>query len=765
MKQFVVTAAALLGVQTAVLAVVPQDSLKAIDLQEIQVVSTRATVKTPIAFTNVGKQELQTQNQGKDIPFLLSLTPSVIATSDAGAGIGYTGIRVRGTDPTRINITANGIPLNDAESHSVFWVNMPDFASSIKDIQVQRGAGTSTNGAGAFGASINLQTSELNPQAYAEVSGSAGSFGTHKETVKVGTGLLSGRWTLDARLSNIQTDGYIDRASASLQGFYLQGGYYADNTAVKLVVFGGKERTYHAWNYASKAAIELYGRRHNPCGFMFYEDKAGQRHRPDIDYDYALEEAAELMKNGAQAKYYDGQTDNYAQTHFQFLVDHRFDNRWKLNAGLHYTLGEGYYQEYKRLRKPKEYRLTTFNVDGKEVKKVDLVRKKSMDNGFGGAVFALNYRHNALDLVLGGGLNRYTGHHFGQVVWMENYVGRLEPDHEYYRNKATKDDGNLYLKGTIDLTDELSAYADLQYRSIRYRIHGDNDKWDFTADKMQTLGVDEKFGFFNPKAGLLWQPTQEQRLYGSVSIAHKEPTRNNYTDGKFNIRPKAERLTDFELGYSYQGSRWMAGANFYYMHYKDQLVLTGETNEIGEPLAVNVPKSHRMGVELMAAYRLPFGLEWDANATLSRNRIHSFTEMMYDGDGENPVAIEHRNTRIAYSPDLMFNNRLVYRHGGWEAALYTKYVGKQYLSNLGLEAHALDAYFVNDLSLAYTFKCRGLKSCTVGCTVYNLLNEQYESNGYAGSYYLDAATKERLNWAGYAVQAGTHFMAHATLRF
>ena len=720
------------------------DTLRVIDLQEVEVVSTRATKTTPVAYTNIGKEELKERNVGQDLPYLLSMTPSALTTSDAGAGIGYTTIRVRGTDGTRINVTANGIPVNDAESHNVFWVNLPDFASSVKDMQVQRGAGTSTNGAGAFGASINMQTGELAMEPYAEFNGSYGSFNTHKETFKVGTGLIKDHWTFDLRLSDIGTDGYIDRASVGLNSYYLQGAYYADNTSIKFIAFAGREKTYHAWNYASKEEMELYGRKYNSCGYM-YTAEDGTMH------------------------FYDDQTDNYTQKNYQLLFNHTFTPQWNLNIGLHYTKGDGYYQEYKTNRKLVEYALQPFQWGDEWVKKSDLVRKKAMDNGFGGGIFSVNYRNNRLNASLGGGLNHYDGHHFGRVLWVKNYQGEVSPDHEYYRNKGTKTDGNIYLKADYGLTDKLNVYADMQYRHIDYRIKGTNDKWNSLTDEgLQQLDIDERFDFFNPKVGLSWQINRNSRLFGSFSVAHKEPTRNNYTDGKLFDHPKSERLMDYELGYTYANSWLNLGANLYYMDYKDQLVLTGELNEIGEPLAANMPDSYRMGVELMAGIRTNLGLSWDINATWSRNRIQNFTETLYENEDVSGAhwEINHGDTPIAFSPDFLVNNTLSYRWKSWEASLQSQYVSKQYLNNACQEDQTLDAYFVSNLRLAYTFKLPFTKEITAGLTVFNLFNEEYENNGYAGSgFYYDGGEKVRYNYAGYAAQAGTNVLGHLTIRF
>ena len=715
------------------------DSLQT-NLQEVEITATRATEQTPIAHTNISKEQLSKMNTGIDFPYLVATTPSVVTTSDAGTGIGYTSLRIRGTDGTRINVTANGIPINDAESHNVFWVNMPDIASSVKDIQIQRGAGTSTNGAGSFGASINLKTDKFNTHPYANLSGSYGSFNTYKTTIGAGTGILHDHWALDMRLSSIGSDGYIERASTKLQSFYLQGAYYGENTSIRLIAFGGTEQTYHAWNYASKEEMELYGRRYNSCGYMF-TDSTGTAH------------------------YYDGQTDNYTQLNTQLLIDHSFTEELKLNIGLHYTKGDGYYQEYKSNRKFKEYALPTYFADNKEIKKSDLIRKKAMDNHFGGAVFAVTYKNDKVTAIAGGGANRYYGDHFGQVLWVKNYIGDLLPDHEYYRNNGTKDDINIYLRSDYRPIDCINIYADLQYRHIGYRINGDNDKWNDATDSNQQLAIKEYFNFFNPKAGVSWLLNSNNRLYASVGMAHKEPTRNNYTDGKLHEHPTAERLIDYELGYTFNSKRFYAGANIYFMDYKDQLVLTGELNEIGEPLAANIPDSYRAGIELTAGVKLACGFGWNANATFSHNRIKNFTEVLYDDNTYEKWEIHHSDTPLAFSPAIIANNSFSYEWRGLEAELQSQYVGKQYMSNYGIESHTLDAYFVTNLRLAYSFKFKGVKKITVGATIYNLFNEEYENNGYAGSgYYTDSeGNRHRYDYAGYAAQAGINAIGHINI--
>lgn len=723
-----------------------KDSLKVVELQGVEVMSTRATSTTPVAFTNVSKKEIEQVNYGQDLPYIIGMTPSAITTSDAGAGIGYTTIRLRGTDATRINVTANGIPVNDAESHSVFWVNMGDFASSVKDIQIQRGAGTSTNGAGAFGASINMLTGETSSKPYAEFNGSYGSFFTNKETLKAGTGLLNDHWSFDARLSHIGSHGYIDRGRTSLDSYYLQGTYYAGSTSLKLINFTGEEQTYHAWNYASKDEMSQYGRRYNSCGYMF-TDESGKVH------------------------YYDNQTDNYTQKNWQLLLNHAFCNQWKLNVGLHYTKGDGYYQEYKAKRTLSEYGLKPFEHNGETVEKSDLVRKKSMDNWFGGAVASINYTTSRINASIGGGYNHYDGDHFGNVIWVKNYMNDNTPDHRYYDNNAKKNDVNVYGKLNYQITDRLNAYGDLQFRHINYRINGLNDKYDWTGQGgMQMLDIDEKFDFLNPKAGLNWRFLNDMRLYASFSMSHKEPTRNNYTDGKFNEHPKSERLLDYEAGYEYVGKVFHGGVNFYYMDYDNQLVLTGELNEIGEALAANVSQSYRCGVELQAGIKLDCGFSWNANATFSRNRIKNFQETLYEEENnwQDQWVINHKSSRIAFSPDVIFNNVFGYAYKGLNASLSSQYVSRQYMNNANQRDLTIDPYFVSNLNVDYTFAFKKyLKSMTIGLTVYNLFNEKYENNGYAGGgfYYDDNHEKVRYGYCGYAAQAGTNLLAHISLKF
>ena len=677
------------------------DTVPTIALSEVEVLGTRASENTPVAFTTVTGKQLAAENHSLDIPFLLTMTPSVITTSDAGAGVGYTSMRVRGTDATRINITVNDIPLNDSESHSVFWVNTPDFASSVRDIQVQRGVGTSTNGSGAFGASVNMRTQGFSRDAFAEVSGSYGSFNTNKETLRVGSGLLGDHWSVEARLSHIGSDGYRDRASSELVSYYGQVGYFGGGTSLRFITFGGKEDTYHAWDGISRDDLKE-NRTYNPNG--------------------------EIKHDGKVTGFYKDQKDIYRQTHYQLIWNQTFNPLWKLNVALHYTDGYGYYQEYKNARTLKEYGLEPVVTPEGTSKKASLVRKKCLDSGFGGGVFSLQYTGERLAATLGGGINRYTNDHYGQVIWVENYTSPLAPDHEY------------------------------------------------SPERLQVLDVDEPFDFFNPKAGLNWQMNEHNRFYASFAVAQKEPTRNNYNDGPLVKHPTSEKLYDWEVGYELRSGRFSAGANFYYMKYKDQLVLNGKINEIGELMAENVPDSYRMGVELMAGYRFTDWLRWDVNATLSRNRIKDYVGYVSDYDADSwddmwtQTEIHAGDKTIAFSPSVTVGSLLALDYKGFTASLQSQYVSRQYLDNFERKEDSLDPYFVNNLDLAYTFKLPHVRSITAGLTIYNLFDEKYETNGYSQTCALYPGGSKESKYTLYSdprfyPMAGINLLGHVTFRF
>lgn len=716
-----------------------KDSMRIVKLEGVEVVSTRASAKTPVAFTNISKKDIKKQNIGKDIPFLISTTPSILTTSDAGAGIGYSKIRIRGTDATRINVTTNGIPMNDAESHELYWVNTPDLASSLEDIQVQRGVGTSTNGAGAFGASINMRTQAIFPQKYAEVSGSYGSFNSHKETFRLGTGLINDKWAFDARISNIQSDGYRDRASSDLKSYFLQGGYFGEKTSVKLITFGGKEETYHAWDGISKDMLKS-NRRYNPNGEI--EDSKGN-----------------------VIGFYDNQIDHYVQKNYHLLINQYLSNTWNLNVGFHYTDGDGYYEEYKNKRSLKEYGLQPFEHNGETVKKSDLIRKKFTESRFGGGIFSFNHKGEKLQASLGGGLNYYKNDHFGKVLWVKNYIGDIMPDNHYYDNTGRKTDGNIYAKASFEVTDGLSLFADAQFRHLRYRLSGLSDKWNWTSnpEQLQSLSFDEKFNFFNPKLGLSWQINSYHSTYASFSVAQKEPTRSNYTDALFTQKPNAEKLYDYELGYTFNNPCFNAGVNLYYMDYKDQLVLNGKVNEIGRAISENVDKSYRMGIEISLGAQFTKWLRWDINGTWSKNRIKDYVAYFSDSNYKQHT-LNWGDTPISFSPSFMGNSIISANYKGFNASFQTQYSTRQYLDNLGLKDNSLDPFIVNHIHLSYDFKLPYIKQATVGASVYNLFNLKYETNGYSQTS-IDTEGQILSHDPRFYPMAGTNVLAHITLSF
>ena len=718
-----------------------QDSIVT-NLNGVEIIANRATNKTPIAFTNLSKKDITKVNDGRDITFMIQNTPGVVVSGDAGPGIGYSSIHVRGTDPSRVNITANGVPINDSESSVVWWVNMPDLSSSLRNIQIQRGVGTSTNGAGAFGASINMLTDYPSSTPAAELTTGLGSFGTNRQTVKVSSGLFGDHWSLDARLSHIGSDGYIERASSRLWGYSAQLAYIANATSLRLLAFGGKERTYMAWDYASKEEMEKYGRRYNPCGK--YTDSNGN------------------------TAYYPDQYDNFTQHHFQLIMNHSFSNQLRLNVTGHYTIDDGYYNQYKTNRTLAEYGLKPFiDSDGNKVKKSDLIRYKFNQNDFGGALINLNYTSSNINIIGGGALNWFFGDHFGQIAWVRNYIGPIDPLQKYYSNQGRKFDGNIFLRSDYSFNNSLSGYLDLQYRNINYSIRGISDNYDWNTESGARLDVMRTYHFFNPKAGLNYS-ANGHRLYASVSVAHKEPVRSNFTDADPKHYPNAERLIDYEAGWSLETKPLSLGIGLYYMDYKDQLVLTGQLSDTGNPLSVNVPNSYRAGIELSGAYRPTNCFEWSANATLSKNRIKNFVEYVYEDEWTNPIKIDCGDTPISFSPAVIFNNIFNFNMKGFDASFVTRYISDQYMNNAASESAKLDAYCVSDLSLGYSFnRIQGMKSLRLSATIYNIFNEKYCNNGYAGAGYTIGkdSKPEIYRYAGFSAQATTNVMTSITMTF
>ncbi len=696
---------------------------------EIMVSASLAKNKTPMAYNNLSEDEIARQNMGQDIPYLLQLTPSFVATSDAGAGIGYTNFRIRGTDMNRINVGINGIPLNDAESHGTWFVDQPDLASSLENVQIQRGAGTSANGAAAFGATINLQTSTFKPGAYAEYKTALGSFNTAKKTVMAGTGLINGKFTVDARLSKIISDGYIDRASAVLKSFFISSGYYSEKSVIKAVVFSGHERTYQAWNGLPSGLLET-NRTYNSAG-------------------------GHTDSNGL-TQYYHNQVDDYQQDHYQLHFSHSFNPYLNLSLSAHYTHGAGFYENYKQGEDLADYRIHNVFVGGETVEESDLVNRKWLTNDFYGTIYSLNYTKNKTGFTFGGGYNIYDGDHFGNVIWAR-FTGNAKPNHEYYRSNGLKKDFNIFTKYNYEVAEKVNLFADLQYRYINYQIEGiDDDLRDITQKHW--------FNFFNPKFGVFYQPQQNKELYLSFAVANREPNRGNYTDADpYGKQPVNETLHDVELGYNLRSSAFSFSANYYYMNYKNQLVLTGEINDVGAPIMVNVDKSFRTGIELQSGIKITRKTQWNGNSTLSINKIMDFTEYVDNWDTGGQETFQLGTTDLAFSPNFTGNSKFSFTPAAnLELSFISSYVGKQFIDNTSNDDRILNAYFVNNLNAEYTFNTKLFENITLRLMVNNLFNEKYESNAWVYSYYYGG---QRYKMDGYFPQAGTNFMFGVDFKF
>jgi iron complex outermembrane receptor protein len=718
------------------------------ELQEVVVSGIKATEKNPVTFTNLNKKEIEQQNFGQDLPFLLNLTPSTVVNSDAGAGIGYTGIRIRGTDPSRTNVTINGVPVNDAESHGTFWVNMPDFASSAQSIQVQRGVGTSTNGAGAFGASINIQTDALNQEAYGEVANSYGSFNTWKHTVKAGSGLLDNGWAFDARLSKITSDGFIDRGASDLKSFFVSAAHYGEKSLLKLNVFSGTEKTYQAWNGIPEARLKGDAQAMN--------DLAGNLGLNQTDLDHMLASGSRTYNQYT----YPNQTDNYQQDYYQLFYTYLFGKHLKANIGLHYTYGRGYYEEFRRNEKFSTYKLQdSITVDGNTLKRGDFVRRRWLDNDFYGTVFSFVYDRNKLNITVGGGLNRYDGRHYGELIWSQYALGSSIND-RFYDGTSTKTDMSFYGKASYQLTTKLVGFVDLQGRTISYKLNG----VDLNSGVYLPYDFNLTYTFFNPKAGLTYDIGANANVYGYVGVANKEPVRNDIIQASTTSIPRPERLINYELGYRKSWKKSAVSANLYYMDYKDQLVSTGEVNDVGAYNRVNVASSYRAGIELTGGLQLLQNLRWQATLTYSQNKIKAFTEYLDNWDDYTQIKIAHSNTAIAFSPDWIGSSLFSYTIiNGLNIDLISKYVGAQYLDNTQNENRKLNAFFVNDIRAAYEFKVTKLFSAVrLGVQVNNILNVKYEPNGYTFSGSM-GGTRYDFNY--YYPQAGTNVLTSLTLKF
>ncbi len=679
-----------------------KDTTKVNQLDEVLVSAVRVTTKTPVSFSNLDKKEIKTRNLGQDIPILMNYLPSVVTTSDAGNGVGYTGIRVRGSDATRVNVTINGIPYNDSESHGTYWVNMPDFASSLESIQLQRGVGTSTNGAGAFGASLNMLTETYSKKATAEISSSFGSFNTQKNTAKFSTGVMNDHFEMAGRLSVLKSDGYIDRASSNLKSYFLQGTYIGNTTLIKALVFGGTEKTYQSWN-GIDAATMATDRTFNSAGI--FTDEAGK------------------------TRFYDNETDNYKQDHYQLHWNQKLSENWSTNLAFHYTKGKGYYENYKEDAKFSSYGLTPIVIGGTTINTTDLVRQKWLDNDFYGTTFSANYKNDNLNVILGGGWNKYEGEHFGKVIWAR-YASQSELGDRYYEDQATKTDGNIFAKANYQITPKISLFGDLQVRNVTYK-----------ANSWETGIVDDTFTFFNPKAGLNYDIDAKNKLYFSYARANREPNRTDYENGN----PKPEKLNDYELGWRWNAEKVKINSNIYYMAYKDQLILTGKLDDVGSPIRSNSDTSYRLGLEVDATIQLSEKFIIRPNFTLSDNKNVDMN-----------IGFGDVTTNIAYSPSVIIGNILVYSPiEQLHISLLQKFVGDQFMNNFDSVESRLPDYFVNDLNIVYSIKPKTIfKEIVLTGLVNNMLNKKYVSNGYMWDVY-----------PYYYPQSGINFLAGMTLKF
>ncbi len=698
-----------------------------LQLDEILVSATRAHKKDPFTKSSFSKKQITKNNLGQDIPHLLQSLPNVVTTSDAGAGVGYTGIRVRGSDASRVNVTINGIPLNDSESQGVFWVNMPDFASSVQSIQLQRGVGTSTNGAGAFGASLSLATDAVSTEAYAEIDNTLGSFNTHKHNLKIGTGLFNNHYSFIARVSNIQSDGYIDRASSNLKSLYLEANYIDKNQSLKALAFGGSEVTYQAWYGLDKTTLEN-DRTYNPAG--------------------------EIKDNlGTVIGFYNNQVDDYKQDHYQLHYNRFLNNSWSLNAALHYTYGRGFYEQFKQDEDFTDYGFPVISLGGTTINTTDLVRRKWLKNDFYGTTFSVKNKSDNYKLIFGGALNKYVGDHFGKVIWAE--VGSADNSRKYYDNTGIKTDFNIYSKLDYKLNEHWILFGDLQFRKLNYSVTG-------LDEGSNQFNIDDTFNFFNPKAGINYTLNAKNHFYFSYARANKEPKRADYEAA---IKPDSEQLNDFELGWRFKTKKAKINANLYYMSYNNQLVLTGALNDVGTPISSNIGNSYRAGIELETAFSLLNDkLQVQPNLALSLNKNQDKFEKL---DG---VIKDLGNTSLSFSPSIVSSNLISYSLlKNAQINFQSNYVGSQYMSNIEHENSKLEAYFINNLQLQYVIKSKKMvKEIVLKTMVNNIFNYTYESNGYFYSYddtWSNPGETSTIFGSGYYPQAGIHFLTGISLKF
>lgn len=695
-------------------------------LDEVLVRAVRAAEDAPITHSNLDKEDLESRNLGQDIPVMLNYLPSVVSTTDAGAGVGYTSIRVRGSDATRINVTLNGIPYNDSESQGTFWVNMPDFTSSIQSLQLQRGVGTSSNGSGAFGASLNMLTDDVSETAYGEIGNSVGSFNTHKHNVKFSTGLLSNHFELAGRLSTIKSDGYIDRASSDLKSYFLQGAFKNKNTLLKVLTFGGVQETYQAWN--------------------------GLEDPEKLENDRTFNSAGMYTDRNGEIQFYEHEVDNYKQDHYQMLWNQRFNNYWSSNVSVNYTRGFGYFEQYKEDQSFSTYGLNPIGMGGDTINSTDLIRRRYLDNHFYAANADVNYKKDNLEVNAGAFYSSYTGDHYGEILWAR-YASDSETGDRYYDGDADKSEFTVFSKATYSFGDAWTLFGDLQGRFINYKTSG------ITSDLVEMV-MDEDYSFFNPKAGVTYKLNPSNQFYFSYGKAHREPSR---TDFRENITT-AEKLDDFELGWRFTSKNTKVSTNLYYMDYKDQLVLSGEMSDTGRPLRTSSGNSYRFGLEIDAEVQIMPTLKIRPNIALSSNKNHDFVTSI-DGELRNLG-----KTNISFSPSVIAANMLEYTPvKNFQISLLSKFVGEQFMGNTDSEASKLDSYFINDVNIAYRLNnLPVVKEIVFSALINNIFNVEYISNGFYYTYdddWSNPGAVTTIEGAGYFPQATINFLVGATVKF
>ena len=718
-------------------------------LEDVQVSTTRLSDYSTSAMLVRKINPLERKNFGQDIPVLLEATPSLVTTSDAGAGVGYTGLRIRGVDATRINVTINGIPVNDPESHAVYWVNMPDLASSIENIQIQRGVGSSTNGAASFGASLNIKTQDISEKPFGSIDQSVGSFGTYKTTIKAGTGIINKHFSLETRMSSIQSNGYLDRASSDLKSYFLSAAYIGEKSIVKTIIFSGKEITYQAWNGTPESRVNG-----DTAAMNTYADRNG----------LSSEERENLLNSGRTYNYYSykNEVDNYQQDNYQLHFTHTFNDKLILNLAGHYTYGRGYYEQYRKGENLVDYGLNPVMIGSDTVQQTDLIRRLWLDNDFVGAVYGVTYKPTAhLDFVFGGSTNTYFGRHFGELVWAQ-YASNSEIYQRYYTNDSRKSELSSYVKAVYK-RERFDVYTDLQFRHVDYTFVGKELVNGTPADVTQAV----QFNFFNPKVGGSFKINSNQMLFLNGGISHREPVRADFVASTAQNRPTFETLQDVEFGHQMNNSHLTLTTNLYWMNYQNQLLLTGEINDVGAYIHSNVAKSYRLGVEVYGSYRFDKKLKLTGGVTLSQNKIAQFNEYLDTYLDTLPYytqqVLTHTNTNMSFSPNITGNIGFEWVPiENFNIAWMTKLVGRQFLDNTGNINRSIDPFNFSNMQFNYSIFDKFCKEIQFGLMVNNVFNQMYSNNGYTFSYANGGQTTTE-NF--YYPQAGRNFMARVLLKF